>query len=91
MRQLRGFVLALIGFAIGVQVQAQSISVHDPVMIRQNETWYVFCTGMGISVYSSPDLKNWKKEAPVFASAPQWAVEAIPAFRGHIWAPDISF
>ncbi len=91
MKALRSFVFALLGFAIGVQVQAQSIIVHDPVMIRQNDTYYIFCTGMGISVFSSPDMKNWKKQAPAFASAPQWAVEAIPTFKGHIWAPDISF
>lgn len=91
MRTLRNFVFALLGFAIGVQVQAQSIIVHDPVMIRQNDTYYIFCTGNGISVFSSTDMKNWKKEAPVFDSAPQWAVEAIPTFKGHIWAPDISY
>jgi arabinan endo-1,5-alpha-L-arabinosidase len=74
-----------------VQVQAQSIIVHDPVMIRQNDTYYIFCTGMGISVFSSTDMKSWKNEKPVFTSAPQWAVEAIPTFKGHIWAPDIAF
>jgi arabinan endo-1,5-alpha-L-arabinosidase len=70
---------------------AQNIIVHDPVIIRQNDTYYIFCTGMGISVFSSPDMKNWKKEEPVFATAPQWAVDAITTFKGHIWAPDISF
>jgi len=91
LKALRIFVLALLGFAIGVQVKAQSIIVHDPVMIRQNNIYYVFCTGTGISVFSSTDMKNWKSEKPVFASAPQWAVEAIPTFKGHIWAPDISY
>lgn len=91
MRALRKFVLALLGFAFGVQVQAQSIIVHDPVIIRQNDTYYIFCTGNGISVFSSTDMKSWKSEKPVFTSAPQWAVEAIPTFKGHIWAPDISF
>jgi len=91
LKALKIFVLALIGFAIGVQVQAQSIIVHDPVMIRQNDTYYTFCTGNGISVFSSPDMKSWKSEKPVFASAPQWAVEAIPTFKGHVWAPDISY
>jgi arabinan endo-1,5-alpha-L-arabinosidase len=91
MKALRIFVLVLWGVAIGVQVQAQSIIVHDPVMIRQNDTYYIFCTGNGISVFSSADMKSWKSEKPVFASAPQWAVEAIPTFKGHIWAPDISY
>lgn len=70
---------------------AQDISVHDPVMIRQNNTYYIFSTGWGITVFSSPDMKNWKNEEPVFADAPQWAVDAVPTFKGHIWAPDICY
>lgn len=70
---------------------AQSISVHDPVMAKQNGTYYLFCTGMGISVWSSNDMKNWVREKPVFSEAPKWAVDAIPSFKGHIWAPDISY
>ncbi len=69
----------------------QSISVHDPVMAKQNDTYYLFCTGRGISVWSSKDMKEWKREQPVFQEPPQWAVEAVPGFRGHFWAPDISF
>jgi arabinan endo-1,5-alpha-L-arabinosidase len=46
---------------------------------------------MGISVYSSTDRQTWQKERPVFDAAPAWAVEAIPGFKGHIWAPDISY
>jgi len=68
----------------------QMPSVHDPVLIQQNNTYYLFCTGNGISVLSSTDMKTWKREAPVFARPPQWAVDIIPGFRGHIWAPDIA-
>jgi arabinan endo-1,5-alpha-L-arabinosidase len=67
------------------------ISVHDPVIIKQDSTYYIFCTGQGISSFSSPDMKHWKPLKPVFNQAPQWAVNAIPGFKGHIWAPDISF
>jgi arabinan endo-1,5-alpha-L-arabinosidase len=91
MKALSRIIFTLAGIVMGLQLYAQSTIVHDPVMIRQNGTYYIFCTGWGISVYSSPDMKNWEKDAPVFASAPQWAVEAIPTFKGHIWAPDISF
>ena len=73
------------------KVQAQNISVHDPVMTKQKDTYYLFCTGMGISVFSSKDMINWKKEKAVFDTPPAWAVEAIQGFKGHIWAPDISF
>lgn len=67
------------------------IGVHDPVMIRQDSTYYLFHTGWGIAVCSSTDMKNWKREKPVFTEPPQWAVEAVATFRGHIWAPDISY
>jgi arabinan endo-1,5-alpha-L-arabinosidase len=66
-------------------------SVHDPVIIKQDSVYYVFCTGWGISVFSSTNLKDWKLEHPVFSKPPQWAVDTIPGFRGHIWAPDISY
>jgi arabinan endo-1,5-alpha-L-arabinosidase len=65
--------------------------VHDPVMIKQDSVYYLFCTGWGVTVYSSVNLKDWKLERPVFPKAPQWAVDTIPNFRGHIWAPDISY
>ena len=41
---------------------SQDIRVHDPVMIREKGIYYLFCTGRGISVFSSPDMNNWKKE-----------------------------
>lgn len=39
----------------------------------------------------STNLIEWKYEEPVFKEVPKWAVEAIPSFKGHIWAPDISY
>ena len=71
--------------------QQADISVHDPVMIEQDGTYYLFGTGNGIAVWSSPDLKTWKAEAPVFETAPAWVMDLLPDFRNHIWAPDIYF
>jgi len=65
--------------------------VHDPVMIKQDSVYYLFCTGMGISCFSTTDKIHWKREEPVFKTPPEWAVKAIPDFKGHIWAPDISY
>jgi arabinan endo-1,5-alpha-L-arabinosidase len=67
------------------------VPIHDPVMIRQDGTYYIFATGPGIAVWSSSDRVHWRHEAPVFATPPAWAIEAVPTFRGHIWAPDISY
>ncbi|MBC6613026.1 arabinan endo-1,5-alpha-L-arabinosidase [Hymenobacter sp. BT507] len=78
---------------LSYQLQAQTplIPAHDPVMIQQNGTYYMFCTGVGIAVWSSKDRQHWQPQKPVFAAAPAWAVKAIPGFKNHIWAPDISF
>ncbi|HEY9049144.1 MAG TPA: family 43 glycosylhydrolase [Ohtaekwangia sp.] len=46
---------------------------------------------MGISVFSSADKVNWQPQKPVFDAPPAWAVNAIPGFKGHIWAPDIAY
>jgi arabinan endo-1,5-alpha-L-arabinosidase len=76
---------------VGTTLPIRQVTVHDPVMIKAGDTYYIFCTGFGISVWSSKDLTRWRKEAPVFAKAPQWALDTIPGFKGHIWAPDISY
>lgn len=75
----------------GAVLPTRQVPVHDPVMTKANGTYYLFCTGMGIAVWSSADMNNWKKEPPVFSQPPQWAVDTIPGFKGHIWAPDIFF
>jgi arabinan endo-1,5-alpha-L-arabinosidase len=64
---------------------------HDPEIIKQDSIYYLFTTGGGIS--SSKDLKNWKREKPVFSQAPSWITqEMIPGFRGgSYWAPDIQY
>jgi len=81
----------MVAVAQGTAAIAQDITVHDPVMIRQDSVYYVFCTGFGITLLSSTNRKDWHKEPPVFSKPPEWAVAAIPGFRGHIWAPDISY
>jgi len=76
---------------VGTVLPTDSVPVHDPVIIREGSQFYLFHTGNGISVWSSRDLKKWKKEASVFDKPPAWAVAAIPGFNGHIWAPDIQY
>jgi arabinan endo-1,5-alpha-L-arabinosidase len=73
------------------QTAAPTIPIHDPVLTRQNGTYYLFGTGNGVTVWSSKDRQTWKPEPPVFAASPAWAVRDVPGFKGHIWAPDISF
>jgi arabinan endo-1,5-alpha-L-arabinosidase len=80
-------------FALFAQVMCAehfNLQVHDPVMIRQDGTYYVFCTGKGISVFSSKDMKTWQAEKQVFAQAPEWVVQRYPKARNSEWAPDIT-
>jgi arabinan endo-1,5-alpha-L-arabinosidase len=88
------FIAAALLF-LSLHLQAQElmtgISVHDPVMIKQDSLYYIFCTGRGIAMWSSADRMHWKAEKPIFENAPQWAIDTIPGFKNHIWAPDISY
>lgn len=66
--------------------------VHDPVIIRAGDAYYLFCTGNGIPVRRSTDLQQWDNTFPpsVFTRVPDWALEKIPA-ASNMWAPDISY
>ena len=72
------------------------LRVHDPVMIRQGNAFYVFCTGGGlrrggfIPILCSNDLIQWRRCGSVFDELPAWATQEIPGTQG-IWAPDISY
>jgi arabinan endo-1,5-alpha-L-arabinosidase len=69
---------------------------HDPCMIKQGDTYYVFSTGPSgsdtglIPWRTSKDLMTWTRRGSVFQTIPKWALDAIPGTRG-IWAPDISY
>jgi arabinan endo-1,5-alpha-L-arabinosidase len=69
--------------------------VHDPVIMRERDTYYVFSTGgrpgQGVvPIRTSKDLRRWTLSGYVFDKLPAWAAEEIPKARGA-WAPDISF
>lgn len=69
--------------------QAAQVGVHDPVVAKEKDRYYLFSTGPGITFYSSSDMKSWRPEGRVFPKGPAWATKAAPSFNGHIWAPDI--
>src|SRR5437867_7831093 len=77
-----------------LQLEGDISPVHDPSIIRQGNTYYVFATNRFADkltpIFCSQDLHHWKFCAHVFDSVPDWALKAIPGARG-IWAPDISY
>ncbi len=74
-----------------VQAQSEAIRVHDPVMAKHGDTYYLFATGRGIAVWASKDLQTWERQPSVFKEPPAWTIAAVPTFKGHFWAPDISY
>ena len=68
---------------------ALQVEVHDPVMARQGDNYYIFSTGPGITIYQSSDLEHWEWIGRVFETEPEWARRTVPGFQGHLWAPDI--
>ncbi|MBI9039828.1 MAG: arabinan endo-1,5-alpha-L-arabinosidase [Lutibacter sp.] len=77
-------------FVVSVSCAQERPITHDPVVAKQGDTYYLFCTGPGITSFTSKDLKTWTQSAPVFAEYPTWALDVAPGFNGHIWAPDIT-
>jgi arabinan endo-1,5-alpha-L-arabinosidase len=71
-------------------LQGDVRNVHDPTIIREGDTFYLFSTRAGISVRCSEDLIRWRLCGDVFAHIPLWAVQDVPGLRG-LWAPDISY
>ncbi|PPK86154.1 arabinan endo-1,5-alpha-L-arabinosidase [Neolewinella xylanilytica] len=94
---LAGWLICWMGMAPALGAQTEdyrpldSIIAHDPVMMEEDGTYYLFITGRGVGVKSSRDLKNWKNEAPVFSDSLAWTRGVVPDFRHHFWAPDIAF
>jgi arabinan endo-1,5-alpha-L-arabinosidase len=70
--------------------------VHDPSIIRQGSTYYVFSTdasssqGGFIPIRCSTDKIAWSACGYVFTTLPSWISSAVPAAT-DIWAPDISY
>jgi arabinan endo-1,5-alpha-L-arabinosidase len=77
-------------FAHALFAEHFNVQVHDPVMIKQDNTYYVFYTGNGLPVWASKDMKTWEKRNPVFDKAPEWILKRYPKFRNSEWAPDIT-
>ena len=71
-------------------LQGDIRQVHDPTIIKDGDTFYLFSTRAGISIRCSKDLVTWRLCGDVFAHLPGWAVTDVTGLRG-IWAPDISY
>lgn len=65
--------------------------VHDPVIMRHEDAYYLFSTGHGIPIRRSDDLISWQVTGRVFSEdIPAWAEALVPGVD-FPWAPDIAY
>jgi arabinan endo-1,5-alpha-L-arabinosidase len=70
--------------------------VHDPSIIRQGSTYYVFVTDPAgpvsgyLPIRCSTDKIAWTGCGYVFSAMPSWVATTVPGAT-NIWAPDISY
>jgi arabinan endo-1,5-alpha-L-arabinosidase len=94
----------LFGIAVALPCTAQQVVsvrgdiefVHDPSIIKNGKTWYLFSTTTSpkpdgeIPLRCSQNLHEWKGCGKVFDHIPDWIKRESPGTK-NLWAPDISF
>ncbi len=103
-RRLPIIALALVFWSLGAQasqrpqafnLEGDIAGAHDPSIIREGDTYYVFATGKApgggqFAIRCSTNLTNWKYCGRVFDAVPAWIKQRSPGTR-DLWAPDISY
>lgn len=105
MKRRASFALALLLATGGTAASAPSraplvlegaiAGVHDPAILQDGDTYYLFATGhLGsaqglLPLRSSTDLRHWTLRGASLARLPDWVRTAVPGATG-IWAPDVS-
>lgn len=77
------------------QLSGDAPGTHDPSIIKEGKTWYVFATGKAptggqFAIRCSTDLEQWKLCGEVFPAIPEWIHRVSPGTE-ELWAPDISY
>jgi arabinan endo-1,5-alpha-L-arabinosidase len=79
-----------------LQVEGDVEGVHDPSIIKEGTTWFLFGTATEqapegqLPIRCSNDLHHWKRCGYVFQGIPEWIKQASPKTK-DLWAPDPSF
>jgi arabinan endo-1,5-alpha-L-arabinosidase len=67
-------------------------NVHDPAIIAEGGTYYVYSTAGGIQIRSSMDLTHWTYRGQVFSAVPAWITTRLGlSGLDTLWAPDVSY
>ncbi|MBN2546914.1 MAG: arabinan endo-1,5-alpha-L-arabinosidase [Spirochaetes bacterium] len=91
MKYILVFIFVLADLLIVLPADIIPTYAHDPFVIKENDTYYFFATGQGITIQRSRDLMNWDYSGSVYPVIPDWMLKEIPGFTGRIWAPEIKF
>jgi arabinan endo-1,5-alpha-L-arabinosidase len=89
-------VIAAAGPLSDYEFTGDTSPVHDPSIVRQNSTYYMFSTdasstqGGFIPIRCSSDKIAWSGCGYVFTNLPSWISGAVPQAT-DIWAPDVSY
>lgn len=66
------------------------VGVHDPSIIKEGNSWYVFSTGEGLQVLRSDNGTDFYRVPQIFLSAPSWWKTYVPKQEPmDVWAPDV--
>jgi len=63
--------------------------IHDPAILKQDDTYYLYSSSALLSFYTSQDMRHWTHAGQVFDKFPDWIQEHLPD-ADHIGAPDIA-
>lgn len=87
---------AAVDFPQALKLSGDIEGIHDPAIIKQGDTWYLFSTRTShieegeLPIHCSHDLHEWRACGWVLPSIPEWITRQSPTTK-NLWAPDISY
>jgi arabinan endo-1,5-alpha-L-arabinosidase len=82
--------------ARAINVAGDVEGTHDPSIIKEGDTWYLFGTTTErppegeLPIRCSKDLQRWQRCGYVLPAVPDWIKKESPETK-ELWAPDISY
>ncbi|KAJ7164724.1 glycoside hydrolase family 43 protein [Mycena crocata] len=74
---------------VGPGIVTGNTAVHDPSMCKSaSGQYFVFSTGVGIEIRTSPDRTAWTLVGKVWPNGASWTDPYTGTSNGALWAPD---